>query len=134
MTESDRYSRNTALVGARGQDLIFDECVLIAGLGGLGSHVGQQLAHLGVRRFALVDPDEITESSLNRVVGAVPSDAASATPKVVVARRTIQQIQPDAEITLVQSRLDDPRVVELLATCTSGFGCLENDAGRLSML
>ena len=108
MAESERYSRNTALFGKRGQGRISDARVLIAGVGGLGSHIGQQLAHLGVRRFALVDPDIITESSLNRVVGAVPSDASAATLKVDVARRMIQQIQPDAETLIVACRCSTP--------------------------
>jgi molybdopterin/thiamine biosynthesis adenylyltransferase len=91
---ADRYSRNEALFGAEGQARIGRCNVLICGPGGLGSHVAQQLAYLGVRKFGLVDFDVVTESSLNRLVGAIAEDARVATPKVRVARRVIQAVNP----------------------------------------
>src|SRR5438270_12650124 len=94
MTEG-RYSRNIALFGSEGQQRIAATRVAIVGLGGLGSHVAQQLAYLGVVRYGLIDGDVVTESSLNRVVGAVPRDVLAMTPKVQSARRLIKSIQPD---------------------------------------
>jgi molybdopterin-synthase adenylyltransferase len=44
----------------------------------------QQLAHLGVRRFLLIDPDIVDKTNLNRMVGATLGDGR---PKVLVARR-----------------------------------------------
>ena len=134
MTDSARYSRNTALFGASGQECIFRERVFIAGLGGLGSHVEQQLAYLGVHMFVLSDPDIITESSLNRVVGATPDDFAMSVPKVLVAKRVIQQILPDAEVTALVTRLDDPLAIDALSLCSSVFSCLDNDVARLALI
>ncbi|MCA1736308.1 MAG: ThiF family adenylyltransferase [Actinobacteria bacterium] len=57
----DRFSRNIALFGPDGQQKIAATAVAIVGLGGLGSHVAQQLVHLGVIRFALIDDDVLTE-------------------------------------------------------------------------
>ena len=75
--DESRYSRNIALFGEEGQRKIAATTVAIVGLGGLGSHVAQQLAYLGVIRYALIDHDVITESSLNRVIGALPQDVPS---------------------------------------------------------
>lgn len=41
--------------------------VAIIGLGGGGSHVVQQLAHIGIGHFVIVDDDEISDSNLNRL-------------------------------------------------------------------
>jgi len=57
-------------------------------LGGGGSHIVQQLAHLGVGNFVLVDPDHVEETNLNRLVGATNKDAAKATPKTTVSATT----------------------------------------------
>ncbi len=69
-----RYSRNEGLFGAEGQRLIGETKVTIVGLGGLGCHIAQQTAYLGVVDYRLVDGDHVTESSLNRLVGARPDD------------------------------------------------------------
>jgi molybdopterin/thiamine biosynthesis adenylyltransferase len=45
--DESRYSRNIALFGEEGQRKIAATAVAVVGLGGLGSHVAQQLAYLG---------------------------------------------------------------------------------------
>ena len=47
--------------------------VLIAGLGGIGCHVVQQLVGMGVASFTLIDNDNIEKSNLNRQVLFSPS-------------------------------------------------------------
>src|SRR5439155_11436020 len=82
-----RYSRNKALFGPEGQEKIAATKVTIIGVGGLGSHVAQQLAYLGVETQTPVDFDIVTISSMNRLVGAVDTDVAAKTKKVIVAER-----------------------------------------------
>ena len=67
--------------------------------------MAQQLAYLGVIRYALIDDDAITESSLNRVIGAVPQDVPSKTPKVRAAERLIKSLQPEAAVTVLGARV-----------------------------
>src|SRR3546814_8494235 len=62
----------------------------IVGLGGGGSHVVQQLAHLGIGCFVCVDPDIVEDSNLNRLVGATAADAENATPKADVDERMVR--------------------------------------------
>jgi tRNA A37 threonylcarbamoyladenosine dehydratase len=49
-----RYSRNEALFGREGQQKIAQTNVAIVGIGGLGSHVVQQLAYLGVTGYGVI--------------------------------------------------------------------------------
>jgi molybdopterin/thiamine biosynthesis adenylyltransferase len=131
--DEERYSRNIALFGAEGQRKIAETKVVIAGLGGLGSHLAQQLAYLGVLNYGLVDNNIVTRSSLNRVIGAVEPDVAARTPKVMVAKRLIETIQPTANVRVVEGKVDADGVAELVARADVMFGCLDRDLPRLQL-
>lgn len=133
MNES-RYSRNVALFGDDGQKKISGTAVTIVGLGGLGSHMAQQLAYLGVIRFGLIDDDVVTESSLNRVIGAVPQDVRLHTPKVRSAERLIKGIQPDAVCEVLEGRVSrsaEDAAAALIEESDVVFGCLDRESPRL---
>ncbi|HUY04438.1 MAG TPA: ThiF family adenylyltransferase [Rhodocyclaceae bacterium] len=98
---SDMFDRQVRAFGAAGQQRLADTRVAIVGLGGTGSIAAQQLVHLGVRRFILIDPDIIEVTNLNRVVGATAQDVGA--PKVAVAARYIRSFSPDAEIATWQA-------------------------------
>ena len=66
MSDDMRYSRNEALFGRQGQERIATSSVAIVGVGGLGSHVAQQLSYLGVLNLLLVDHDVVTTSSFEQ--------------------------------------------------------------------
>lgn len=132
--DESRYSRNIALFGEEGQRKIAAPTVAIAGLGGLGSHVAQQLAYLGVISYALIDDDTVTESSLNRVIGALPQDVPAKTPKVKAAERLIKSIQPDAAVSVLEARVtrsSDDAAAALIHKASVVFGCLDREAPRL---
>jgi molybdopterin/thiamine biosynthesis adenylyltransferase len=91
-----RSSRQIALLGAAGQRRMTDASVALIGLDGLGSHLAQQLAYLGVRQYTLLDGDTVNNSSLNRLIGATVDDVG--VPKADVAARLIRCIQPAADV------------------------------------
>lgn len=131
---TQRYSRNETLSGAAGQAKIANTRVAIAGLSGLGSHVAQQLAYLGVLDYALVDFDVITESSLNRVVCAVPVDVTAGIKKVAVAERAIKAVQPESRVDVRDGRVSDDSAKIAIADADIVFGCLDRDIHRLELL
>lgn len=130
---SDRYSRNEGLFGQDGQAAIAKTRVAIVGLGGLGSHVAQQLAYLGVRSYALIDFDHVTESSLNRLIGASDANVAARTLKIDVAEGLITGVQPDAAVVKVDRPLTAPTAIAALADVDVVFGCLDRDIHRLDL-
>jgi len=93
---SGRYSRQIALLGAAGQRRLTDASVVLIGLDGLGSHLAQQLAYLGVRHYTLLDGDRVDNSSLTRLIGATGDDVG--VPKADVAARLIRSVQPAADV------------------------------------
>lgn len=54
-------------------------------LGGGGPHVAQQLAHIGVGQYVLVDPDVIEETNLNRLVGGTLADVDASLTKIEIS-------------------------------------------------
>jgi molybdopterin-synthase adenylyltransferase len=116
------FSRQSFL-GARATQVIERARIGIIGLGGGGSHVVQQLAHVGFRRFVLYDPDAIEESNLNRLVGATRTDVLKRLPKAAIARRIIDGLHQDADIVAVTRRWQEQPGA--LRGCDLLFGCLD---------
>lgn len=132
MTE-ERFSRNIALFGAPGQQRISTNKVGVVGLGGLGSHVAQQLSYLGIADLTCVDPDIVTLSSMNRVVGASESDVDQ-TKKVDVVRRVARQVNRDLEVHTIGEELTAEPARSALARCDSIVGCLDDDLARIDLI
>jgi molybdopterin/thiamine biosynthesis adenylyltransferase len=129
-TENKIFSRQVLAFGKEGQDNIQSVKVAIIGVGGIGSHVAQQLAYKGVRDFVLVDPDLVENTNLNRLIGATPNDVGD--QKVKVAGRMISKLTDNkAKILLLNSNLRNPQVFDALKQVDFIFGCVDNDGARL---
>ena len=86
-------------------DGILENCLIgIVGLGGGGSQIVQQLAHIGFKRYVLYDFDEIEDTNLNRLVGATKLDDELGLSKMMTAVRLIRGLVPDAVITKVNRK------------------------------
>lgn len=133
MTRKERYDRNILLLGEVGQARIEALRVAIVGLGGLGSHVAQQTAYLGVQKYALVDPDIVTESSLNRLIGSSERDVSDRSLKVEVARRVIVSVHPDAQTETIPYRSDSEPAQAAIRRADVVFGCVDHDLPRLQL-
>lgn len=123
----ERLARQSFL-GAHSDQVLAATRVAIIGLGGGGSHVAQQLAHLGVGQFVLLDPDVVEETNLNRLIGATSIDAVLQTPKVDVVARTILRLNSTARIIRLRASWQDHAV--LLRECDVIIGCVDKYAER----
>jgi len=94
MSWLDRQS----FLGADSDAVLMGLTIGLVGLGGGNSHVVQQLAHLGVGGYVLVDDDIITLTNLNRLVGGTVEDILAETPKVKISERVIRAVNPKARI------------------------------------
>jgi molybdopterin/thiamine biosynthesis adenylyltransferase len=121
-----------AFFGQDGQERICASRVAIVGLGGLGSHLAQQLAYLGVRSYLLIDADIVGTSNLNRLIGARVTDTGS--NKVDVAARMISEIQAGAEIDRQLEPFSDADENRRIAAVDVIFGCVDEDPPRLELL
>lgn len=122
MSNQPDLSRQSFL-GATSDQTFASARAMIVGLGGGGSHIAQQLAHLGVGGFRLVDPQVIEASNLNRLVGATQADVMSGTAKVAIARRTILGVRPGADVRTEQDEWQ--KVPHFMADAHVVFGCVD---------
>jgi len=123
------FDRQVRAFGGDIQRMLSHLRVGIAGCGGTGSAVSEQLVRLGVRSFLLLDPDVLSQSNITRVYGSTPGDVGY--PKVEVLAQHLRGVSPDASIHCAQGRITDEHLARRLTGCDVIFGCTDDNAGRL---
>ena len=125
--KNDIFKRQSFL-GENNQFLFENLTVGIVGYGGGGSHIGQQLAHLGIRNFNIFDDDNVEDSNLNRLLGAWFIDVKKSSLKTNIAKRVINKIRPNAKVNVFNAKWQtDP---ESLQNCDVVFGCVDSYTER----
>lgn len=114
MSRLDRQS----FLGANSDAVLDAATIGIVGLGGGGSHVAQQAAHVGIGGYVNADPDIIEETNTNRLIGGTLADVAAGRSKVIIAERLIRGLNPGARIIPVQDNwlaaVDDLKLCEVI--------------------
>jgi hypothetical protein len=121
MSRLDRQS----FLGPR-SDLILDAATIgLVGLGGGGSHVAQQAAHMGIGGYVTADPDIIEDTNTNRLIGGTLADVAVKRPKTEIAERLIRGLQPNARIISVKDNwlaaVDDLKLCDVIVGAVDSF-------------
>lgn len=101
--EETAWSRLELIMGKEALGRLSNSCVLVAGIGGVGSNCMEALARGGVGRLILIDSDVVAASNINRQAVAYTSTIGQ--PKVDVARAMIAQINPDCQVDALQEFL-----------------------------
>ena len=143
------YDRQARLFGDAGQAILQGAKIAIIGLGGVGSLLAEYLAHLGVGRFLIIDPDRIAPHNRPRVVGAtrwdtlfflhhpgLPSWLNKAalrwgTTKVTIAARVIRKANPSALIHAIHGDVLEPANALALLDCDYIFLAADTMRARL---
>ena len=126
----DRFDRNERLFGKKGQARLRRTRVAIMGAGGIGSHVVAQTALLGVGGIAPVDREDISLSNRNRYLGVWHTDPIPGSPKVELAQRHIDLIDPDIEVRPVKDEILSADALDALKWADYVFGCVDDDGAR----
>jgi molybdopterin/thiamine biosynthesis adenylyltransferase/rhodanese-related sulfurtransferase len=110
-----RYSRHLLIpeVGLEGQQKLLETSILLIGAGGLGSPAALYLAAAGVGRIGIVDDDRVDASNLQRQV--LHSTEELGESKADSARRSLEALNPDVEVTTYEERLTSENVDRILA-------------------
>lgn len=118
----ERSSRQSFL-GLDSDEIFHKAKVAVVGLGGGGSHIVQQLAHIGFDDYVLYDPQTIEEANLNRLVGATSDDVGQL--KTAVSKRMIRSLRNDPSIEIHnvdwQKEPEPLRRVDIIFGCVDGF-------------
>jgi len=124
----EHHDRQIRAFGRDGQRILERTRVGVVGLGGTGSIVVQQLAHLGVHDFVFIDPDEVEASNLNRLVGTTSRDVGK--PKTSVAKRHVLSVNPSAGVVEIIGNVIDSSIAVHLLNCDFLFLCTDTHASR----
>ena len=121
LTSEERAALESARVG-------------IAGAGGLGSNCAMHLVRAGVKHLTIADFDVVNESNLNRQFFFRDQIGQK---KVEALKANLLRIEPDADIRIVDTKLDASSTKELFADCTivvEAFDVVEAKAMILAAL
>lgn len=130
VSSAARFDRQVRALGPDGQARLRALRVGVVGLGGTGSQVVQQLTHLGIRDFVLVEDDRVEESNLPRLAGATWIDARLRRRKTAVSSRVVRRLAPRARIASTGAVRSTRSLAELQRVDLI-VGCVDNDGARL---
>jgi len=110
----ERYSRHIMLpeVGGSGQQKMLEARVLLLGAGGLGSPAAYYLAAAGIGNLGIVDFDQVDLSNLQRQI--IHSTERIGMLKTESAKKTIQALNPDVNVTLYNEKMDSSNIMSLI--------------------
>lgn len=128
---TDRFNRQMLLFGRGGQDRLSASRVTVVGVGGLGTHVVQQLALLGVGTLNLIDSEELADTDRNRYVGASHEDPVPGSRKVDIGERIVHRTDPSIQVTKVHDSLVSNAAFAAVIGSDYVFGCLDSEGARL---
>lgn len=131
----NRYSRQTLFkpIGTEGQKRLQDAHVVIIGCGALGSPISEMLVRAGIGKLTIADRDYVEMSNLQRQQLFTEQDALSGMPKVVAAKRRLQEIRQDCDIRTVLDHVDGPMLEEITADADLIMDATDNFETRLLM-
>lgn len=121
-----RYNRQISLnqFDFEGQEALKQSKVLIIGLGGLGCSAAQYLTASGVGTLTLVDDDCVELSNLHRQILHTDEDIGKL--KVISAKQTLQQLNPLANLNVIERRLNDDELLSLIKEHTLVLDASDN--------
>ena len=110
----ERYSRHIILpeVGGSGQQKMLEARVLLLGAGGLGSPAAYYLAAAGIGNLGIVDFDQVDLSNLQRQI--IHSTERIGMLKTESAKKTIQALNPDVNVTIYNEKMDSSNIISLI--------------------
>jgi len=115
-----------SFLGAGHEEVLANSQVGIIGLCGGGSHIAQQLAHVGIGKFTIADFDVVETTNLTRMVGATFNDVGKM--KTDIISSFIKTIKPDVSVTQINDKWLNGETE--FQKCDVIFGCVDKYTER----
>jgi hypothetical protein len=124
--DNERFDRQSFL-GENSQFLLSKVRIGIIGVGGGGSHIIQQLSHIGILNYSVFEFDKTDKTNLNRLIGAGLEDAKESKAKTDIALEMIQKLNPNADIRVFGKWQENPEEIQ---KCDIVVGGVDSFLGR----
>jgi len=124
--EQRRYMRQLLLDrwGVESQEKLKSSTVFVAGAGGIGSQIIQQLALLGFGTIIVCDPDVVDLSNLNRQ--SLHDETRIKMNKALSAEKTINRINPHVNVITYQQKVTRENICRLAGASAVLFDCVDD--------
>lgn len=111
---NNRFGGIARLYGQKALEKFQQSHVCVIGVGGVGSWVVESLARSGIGKITMMDPDEVSESNINRQLVALENTIGQG--KAEVLKERIAQINPDCQVTIIEDLLKPENVRDYIST------------------
>lgn len=119
-----RYIRNVPALSEEECALLRAKKVCVVGCGGLGGHIIEQLARIGVGEIRCVDGDHFEETNLNRQIFS--EEALMGKSKAEAAAKRINAINSSVNVCALCTYLDENNANAIINGCDAVLGGLDN--------
>lgn len=123
-----RYMRNFPALTEAEWKILKQKRVLVVGCGGLGGHIIDQLARIGIGAIRAVDADVFEKSNLNRQLLCNMAQLGSS--KANAAAAHIARINPDTAVEAIDEFLTESNAAALIDGCDMVMDALDNIPSR----
>ena len=111
--EQDWKARTRLLIGEEALEKLAKSHVLVAGLGGVGAYVAEQLVRAGIGKLTIVDGDTLHLTNRNRQLPALESTMGMKKTDVMAQR--LRDINPDVELMIIDYYIKDQLIIDILS-------------------
>jgi len=125
----ERYKRNYPSISEDDQEILKTKCVAVIGCGGLGGHIIDCLARIGIGKLILIDCDNFSESNLNRQLLSTEENLGK--PKADEAKKRVKSVNSNIETIVVNQMLNKENAGKILSKADIVIDALDNIEGRL---
>ena len=123
-----RYARNIPALTEAECESLKQKRVLVVGCGGLGGHIIDQLARVGIGYLRVVDGDVFEETNLNRQL--LSNVTLLGTAKARAAAGHVARVNPETAVDAVEEYLTEDNAAQLVSGCDVAMDALDNISGR----
>jgi len=123
-----RYQRNLPALTEAECHTLRQKRVLVVGCGGLGGHILDQLARIGIGGIRAVDGDVFEETNLNRQL--LSEVSLLGTGKAQAAADRVRRVNPDVDMEAVEAFLTEENALQLIGGCDVVLDALDNIQSR----
>lgn len=124
-----RYERAFPVMDEAAQQLLAARCVLIVGCGGLGGHLLESMARLGVGELRCADGDVFDETNLNRQLLCTEDNIGRS--KASAAAERVRAVNSSVKVSAFDEPFSEKNADFLTAGCDLVLDALDNIPARL---
>ena len=124
----DRFARNKQSISSPQQEQLAQKKVLVIGCGGLGTHVLEGLARIGIKQLGFCDYDVFDTTNLNRQLNALEKTIGKS--KALEANARINSINSEIKSKVYTDKYPSSAILDDLPGYDLVIDCLDSIATR----